>query len=546
MYIEGFKRLMLILFCFGIGLYALSGKRLYAQQNPVEEALIEQLIKTGEISALDAFIQNGLDANYIFTKTKNTLLQTAVTGARSDMAVYLLKKGAAPNYKGKKKYPLLMAVNLSNELMVKELLRFGADSLLRNGNGYRFLKDAAETGNLEICTDLIRAGAWPGDRWNINQLINLRDVSGSPETVAYFTNLYFLVKKYPAVGSFTDGPYIRCLNNDSCEVVKAVRDEHHKTNRLQYAVDDCNQVVLNALNLPSGAVSSFEEVCHPDWDTHYFTENPILALGDFHGDYKNLVYFLKSNKVIDDHLNWSWSSGNLIITGDIFDRGDQVTECLWLIIKLQIQAQLQGGKVHFLLGNHEIMALTGNTGYLSDKYSFMCHYFNLNYKELFDPESVFGKWLRSRNSVIKVNNIMFLHAGISEKVFNTGLDIDSINSIVRNSIWKSKFSDYTEHEKLIMGPDGPLWYRGYMGQYGYTDEPVSQETVDKILDSFKCRALVIAHSEIEHISVTYKGKVFGIDVLMVDNENSVPQGLLIENGKFFRLFPDGVKEMLYE
>lgn len=537
---------MMILFSVGMGLFALSVNRIHAQKNPVDEALIEQVIRTGEISALDAFVQKGLDANFIFSKSGNTLLQTAVSVARTDMAVYLLKKGADPNFKRKKKYPLLMAVNQSNGMMVKELLRFGADSLLRNGNGYRFLEAAAKTGNLQVCVDLVRAGAWPGDRWNLNQLINLRDLSGSPETVTYFTNLYFLIRKYPELENFSDGPYIRCLNNDSCEVVTAQRNEHRKTNRLHYSYNGCNQVVLKAMNLPTGSVSSFEEVCHPDVDTHYFTENPILALGDFHGDYENLVFFLKSNRVIDEHLNWIWRSGNLIITGDIFDRGDQVTECLWLIIKLQIQAQLQGGKVHFLLGNHEIMALNGNTGYLSDKYSFMCQYFNLHYKDLFDPESVFGKWLRSRNSIIKINNIMFLHAGISEKVFNTGIDIDSINNIVRNSIWKSKYSEYTDHEKLIMGPDGPLWYRGYMGQYGYTDEPVSQETVDKILDSFKCRALVIAHSEIEHISVTYEGKVFGIDVLMVDNENSVPQGLLIENGKFFRLFPDGVKEMLYE
>ena len=70
--------------------------------------------------------------------------------------------------------------------------------------------------------------------------------------------------------------------------------------------------------------------------------------------------------------------------------------------------------------------------------------------------------------------------------------------------------------------------------------------VNTILDSYKSKAMVIAHSEIENISVTYDGKVFGIDVLLVNNGESVPQGLLIENNKYYRLFPNGVRHLLHE
>lgn len=527
-------------------LYFTGFEKCTGQSVQFDEFLIESVVKSGEIAVLHGFIDSGLDVNFKFSKSKLTLLQTAINASRTEMVSFLLKEGADPNKRTRKQYPLMLAINQSNEDIVKELLDFGADSLIINGFGYKYLEAASKSGNLPVCLHLIRAGAYPGDFDNQKLLINLKDVAGSKETREYFTKLFFLFKKYPKLPDFTDGPYINCLSNDTCEVINIKCSRSHKRNVLNRRYSDCYGEALKAIGTSANSINSIEEVCHPDLNTHYFTEYPILALGDFHGDYKNLTYFLKSNNVIDENQNWIWGRGNLIITGDIFDRGDYVTECIWLIIKLQMQADRVGGKVHFLLGNHEIMALNGNTSYLSDKYTFITQYFNVNFKNHFDSESVFGKWLRSRNSIIKINNILFLHAGISEKVFQKGVDIDSMNVIIRNSIQKNRYPELSDLEKLIVGMDGPLWYRGYMGNYGYTDDPISQEMVNKILDSFKSKAMVIAHSEIENISVTYDGKVFGIDVLIVNNGESVPQGLLIENNKYYRLFPNGVMYLLHE
>ncbi len=48
-----------------------------------------------------------------------------------------------------------------------------------------------------------------------------------------------------------------------------------------------------------------------------------------------------------------------MFAGDMFDRGDQVTECLWLVYALEETAKAAGGYVHFILGNHELMNLQG-------------------------------------------------------------------------------------------------------------------------------------------------------------------------------------------
>jgi hypothetical protein len=60
--------------------------------------------------------------------------------------------------------------------------------------------------------------------------------------------------------------------------------------------------------------------------------------------------------------------GSLILTGDFFDRGLRVTECLWLMYKLEGEALAAGGRVHFLLGNHEVMNLSGDHTYVRSKY----------------------------------------------------------------------------------------------------------------------------------------------------------------------------------
>ncbi|KAG1488187.1 hypothetical protein G6F52_014005 [Rhizopus delemar] len=47
----------------------------------------------------------------------------------------------------------------------------------------------------------------------------------------------------------------------------------------------------------------------------------------------------------------------LVIAGDVFDRGPQVTEAFWLLYGLQQQAAAARGAVHFVLGNHETKVL---------------------------------------------------------------------------------------------------------------------------------------------------------------------------------------------
>ena len=64
---------------------------------------------------------------------------------------------------------------------------------------------------------------------------------------------------------------------------------------------------------------------------------------------------LQIAKLVDDESNWIGGTCHLVQLGDILDRGDSERSCIDLLFKLRKQAEEAGGKVHVLLGNHEVM-----------------------------------------------------------------------------------------------------------------------------------------------------------------------------------------------
>ncbi|MFQ5769647.1 MAG: metallophosphoesterase, partial [bacterium] len=123
----------------------------------------------------------------------------------------------------------------------------------------------------------------------------------------------------------------------------------------------------------------------------------IYVLGDIHGEFDNLVQLLSNAKVVDADLNWIANKKHLVALGDLFDRGQDVTKTLWFLYKLEKQADRAGGKVHILLGNHEIMTFSNDLRYLSAKENLIATMHQTQYAKMFDVHhSVLGKWLASK------------------------------------------------------------------------------------------------------------------------------------------------------
>jgi predicted phosphodiesterase len=269
----------------------------------------------------------------------------------------------------------------------------------------------------------------------------------------------------------------------------------------------------------------------------YVGVSKIFVVSDVEGHYDVLVNLLKNNGIIDDNLLWNWGDGHLIFLGDMVDRGDKVTETLWLIHQLELQAKQGGGRVHYVLGNHEAMILAGRTKYTHRKYNLIAQQFDMSYQSLYGPDTELGRWIRSKNAIIKINNLIFVHGGLSQSLIGQNMSIEAINKLIRSGLetpWKVQ---YDKRMKLLYGDNGPLWYRGYVW-----DTNLKADDVQNILSYYDGDVIVVGHTIVPTIQRRHGGRVIAIDVTF-ENPFDV-EGLVWENDKFFRVGINGLREAL--
>ncbi len=266
----------------------------------------------------------------------------------------------------------------------------------------------------------------------------------------------------------------------------------------------------------------------------------ILALSDIEGEFDNFRYMLIAAHVMDSLYNWTFGNGLLVICGDLFDRGHDVAAELWLLYKLEEEAKASGGYVHTILGNHDIMNLSGDIRFVQPRYIENAKIIGKDYMDLYNKNSELGRWLRSKNIIEKIGDNLCLHGGISPKILKIGWTIAKINYNCRPfydlSEHPEKFTDTTVLAFFDEDNISPFWYRGY-----FTEPKASQGLVDSTLAFYQCRQIIVGHDIIDNVGAFYEDKVYGIDV----NEHlGNTQGLLIESGKFYKVDRIGNKILL--
>ena len=93
--------------------------------------------------------------------------------------------------------------------------------------------------------------------------------------------------------------------------------------------------------------------------------NRVIAISDVHGAYDAMVATFLKAEIVDQDLNWVGGDTHLVITGDLLDRGPDSRKVMDLIMGLEGQAIEAGGRVHQLVGNHEVMNLAGDLRYVA-------------------------------------------------------------------------------------------------------------------------------------------------------------------------------------
>jgi hypothetical protein len=275
---------------------------------------------------------------------------------------------------------------------------------------------------------------------------------------------------------------------------------------------------------------------------------PLFVVADTHGEYEILVTMLEKHGVINPKLGWSFGRGDLVVLGDVFDRGPNHTEILWLLYQLEAEARRAGGGVHLVLGNHETMVMMGDLRYLNPKYVQTAELSGVSsYSELFGTTTLLGQWLRTLPTVLKVNDLLCLHAGISRALVDSGMSLREINAGVRAVLGGSVPADDAQRERanLLMGTTGPLWYRGYFADQT-TFPTATMEDIDRTLQKFGAHRILIGHTIVSTVTPLYEGKVIAVQVYPRRDETGHAnfESLLIKRNEFWRAKLDGPVERL--
>ena len=297
------------------------------------------------------------------------------------------------------------------------------------------------------------------------------------------------------------------------------------------------------------------------------TTEPVVAVGDIHGAFDNFVAILRAAQVIDNRNRWIGRRMVLVQTGDVLDRGPDSRKAIDLLRRLEQDAPRAGGRVVSLLGNHELMRLISDLRYVSPgeieafrnggsaqlreqvlttlneqaaqtataegRVHDAAAYREQLLKELplgmielrraFSPQGDYGRWVRERPAVARINGVLFVHGGISPEI--APLSCEGINTAVSKEL--AALPPLEQAASLMSASEaGPLWYRGLALQ---KEEEVAAD-LPRILDQMKARAIVIGHSTVlpGRIVARLNGRIVLIDTGMVGGEfykGGVPSAL---------------------
>jgi len=153
-----------------------------------------------------------------------------------------------------------------------------------------------------------------------------------------------------------------------------------------------------------------------------------------------------------------------------------------------------------------------------------------------------GEWLRSKNSMTKINDILFVHGGISKKQVESGMTPEQVNGLMRQYLLAGSNAENEEEYTQILKSFGPFWYRGYfMDRSKY--KKITEDELDGILEKLNVSRIVVGHTENEILSASFNGKIIDVNIPLADD--AIPnQALLIEDGKFYHLSENSDKKLL--
>jgi hypothetical protein len=272
----------------------------------------------------------------------------------------------------------------------------------------------------------------------------------------------------------------------------------------------------------------------------------LVAVGDLHGDIGVVRQVFKLAGAIDD--SGAWVGGNLVVvqTGDFIGRGPDEKAVVDFLFDVRQKAERGGGKVHMLIGNHEVFAARPDHRWVDpDAFAAFDGMPGLNLSDprlanvppaqrsrasAFAPGGVYARRLSELPVVLKIGRTVFAHGGILPMWARYG--IDRINAEVRD--W---FAGRTAEPAPTLGlddgsaDDGVMWSR----HFAAAPEPLACAVADESLKLVGGERMVVAHTVQKVITSRCGGRIWAIDSGMSKYYGGQPQILEIVNDSQVRV-----------
>ena len=327
--------------------------------------------------------------------------------------------------------------------------------------------------------------------------------------------------------------------------------------------ENLEESASEVINNPSSTDSEiFQEYCQ-DYDKlpHILpAKKRIICLGDLHGDYELTLSCLKLANVINDDLNWVAEPSDTVVV----QIGDQVDRCrpdvdnkcdnpdttpfdeasdikiLEFFTELHKKAKAKGGGVYSLLGNHEILNVTGNMNYVS--YEGMKQFEDeINpetgekfksgkeaRKYLFKKGNKYSKFLAcTRQTALIIGSNLFVHAAIVPDLVKK-YKVEDLNLLVRKWLLDlinddDKIEGIGKVSDILLNYNiSPFWPRvlGNLPQNLPLHDETCAEYLTETLELLSCNNMIVGHTP-----QPFSKSKTGINVTCRDETDGINKGV---------------------
>lgn len=299
--------------------------------------------------------------------------------------------------------------------------------------------------------------------------------------------------------------------------------------------------------------------------THWTGVERVVAIGDLEGAYEKYLDMLRTAELIDEAGDWIGGRAHLVQLGDIPDRGPNSRAIMDHLMRIERQAQRAGGRVHALIGNHEAMNVEGDLRYVhpgeyaafatrnsrrvrEQYYDSTVAYLRQNpppsglpsfdeawraqweaehplgwveHRRAWAADGAYGRWVARHNTIIRINDTLFLHAGIGPSF--SAAERAILNRAVQSALNERPLDGYAD---ILTNQEGPLWYRGF----AMNEEAAETANLEAVLARHGVRRIVIGHTKLAPMVMPrFGGRVLVADIA-VPRGHPDPHAFLVIEG----------------